>query len=321
MYARVARRQNLPVMSDVILRVSNVRRSHLLASPKRCRFADVRGKSEILSGQVSRRSCATAEDEEARSLLVQDPEVEECVISFDLSAASVLVLTAPSGFGKSTLLKALAGLVPIDGGVGSSVLLRDESCSGLVPAVRGGLSEWRSRVRYVPAGGGAALFKESTPRKTLELIARYQNQNTHHPSRFRFWNVFQGTPASRACLDSSTLKAASHLEALGLPSEVLDKAWSSLSAGVSALRAPPIPFPSIFTHAFSTRTPFSFDTWRGTYQLTYSTICICRKRSVRSLPSPFRRLRLRGSSCSTNPRARAIQRRHSKPKICSFASA
>ena len=159
MYARVARRQNLPVMSDVILRVSNVRRSHLLASPKRCRFADVRGKSEILSGQVSRRSCATAEDEEARSLLVEDPEVEECVISFDLSAASVLVLTAPSGFGKSTLLKALAGLVPIDGGVGSSVLLRDESCSGLVPAVRGGLSEWRSRVRYVPAGGGSGTIQ------------------------------------------------------------------------------------------------------------------------------------------------------------------
>lgn len=254
MYARVARRQNLPVMSDVILRVSNVRRSHLLASPKRCRFADVRGKSEILSGQVSRRSCATAEDEEARSLLVEDPEVEECVISFDLSAASVLVLTAPSGFGKSTLLKALAGLVPIDGGVGSSVLLRDELCSALVPAVRGGLSEWRSRVRYVPAGGGAALFKESTPRKTLELIARYRNQNIN-PSRFRFWNVFQGTPASRACLDSSTLKAASHLEALGLPSEVLDKAWSLLSAGVSALlaRLPSIP-PSL-SPPFS-RTPF-----------------------------------------------------------------
>ena len=71
---------------------------------------------------------------------IQDLKLQSIHLTLSLQPGSILVIRGPSGIGKTTLLRSIAGLIPYNG----TLLLQNKSPQDWT------FPEWRTRVIYVP---------------------------------------------------------------------------------------------------------------------------------------------------------------------------
>mmetsp|Transcript_13693 Transcript_13693/g.34476 ORF Transcript_13693/g.34476 Transcript_13693/m.34476 type:complete len:365 (+) Transcript_13693:471-1565(+) len=290
---------------DVVLRVRGLTRDHLLERDRKG-FTDLRGLGSSVKGRkrspelalsppLSPRS--TTRRELSRQLIGAEGKVEEGQgpdtadpqrldvrvgeafrtggeIRFDLCSGGIAVVTGPSGVGKSTLLRAIAGLIPVDSGGQNIQIDIKQQFEGLVPSVRGGLPAWRSLVRYVAPTLGANLFKESTPKESLEALVclKWQESNDGdvQAKRRHWWHYYLNLGLARAArekqerLEKCTARLGDYFQIAGLPLESLSAKWTSFSSGEAqraviclALALPKIPLVLLLDEPTSACDPVS----------------------------------------------------------------
>jgi putative ABC transport system ATP-binding protein len=123
-------------------------------------------------------------------------------VSFEVAPGRVAVVRGPSGAGKSLLLRGIACLEPLDGGL--------VSLDGRAADDWGGPA-WRARVVYVSQ---ARVGVSGSPLELWEAATALASQR----ARVRDERVALNSPAAEAAR-------------LGLPEEALARAWSELSGG------------------------------------------------------------------------------------------
>ena len=129
-------------------------------------------------------------------------------LDLEVRLGDLFLVSGPSGVGKSTLFKGMAGLVPVNTGL---LQLQDlEDNNDKYWDWHKDLPTWRYEVRYVPQ---SKLDIPGTPVDFMEKL-----------SSFRSW---------RKSLDATKFSkdVSSYLLKWGLASDVLGKEWSQLSGG------------------------------------------------------------------------------------------
>ena len=131
-------------------------------------------------------------------------------LSFSVNEGDLLLVSGPSGTGKSQLLRMMAGLSPIQGGN-----LRLQGRTWKNDYIGNNAVEWRRQVRYV------TQTKVQIPGTPLQFINKIRS--------FRSWKA---SDESRA--DFDVMKhVLHHIRQWGVRPECLDKEWSVLSGGES----------------------------------------------------------------------------------------
>lgn len=145
-------------------------------------------------------------------------------LSFTLEEGRVLVVRGPSGVGKTTLLRALAGLVP---DVAGTVRWRGETCAEL------GAPAWRSRVSWVsqrpPTGSDtpaerlarvqALASQQGRPQDDARALAR--NWSLAEAAWDQPWSQLSGGECQRAWL-ATVLSLRPELLLIDEPTSALD---------------------------------------------------------------------------------------------------
>ena len=135
-------------------------------------------------------------------------------LSFELSRGGSAIIQGPSGTGKSTLLRLLAGLVsPLQGG---SIHLDGDSTIATTHKSGRNMTDWRRRIVYVPQ------TKVDIPGTPLDFVERI--------SSFR-------VRAKRCCDTPIAVDIQATTEQIvstwGLTTALLDTEWKTLSGGES----------------------------------------------------------------------------------------
>jgi len=162
-------------------------------------------------------------------------------LDFSLGEGEIGIVSGPSGSGKSSLLRVLCGLTPMDNGdvIMSGISLA--GCFGLDGHIKSnGMIRWRTAARYVTQ---YKVDIPGTPRQFIHRIAEYCSANNVNGREF-------GTPSADVMV-SSTI---SYLQQWGMSTHsgsdvhyshsissdgneqnhhYLDKEWKQLSGGES----------------------------------------------------------------------------------------
>lgn len=134
-------------------------------------------------------------------------------LSLSVNEGDLLLVSGPSGTGKSQLLRMMAGLSPMQGGT-----LRLQGRSWKDDFSGNNAVEWRRQIRYV------TQTKVQIPGTPLQFIKKIQS--------FRSWK--SADDRMNSMTDYDVMKHVSHhIRQWGMSLESLDKEWSVLSGGES----------------------------------------------------------------------------------------
>jgi len=134
-------------------------------------------------------------------------------ISFTAGSGEIILISGPSGVGKSQLFRAIAGLTPLNSGF---VSLDEKHFH----ATEGGMANWRRRVRYVTQN------KVAIPGTPRDFMVRITN--------FHTWRIDNSSlssielPLTKEEMNASCLEL---IQKFGLGISSLDKEWTTLSGG------------------------------------------------------------------------------------------
>jgi len=135
-------------------------------------------------------------------------------LSFRVNEGDLLLVSGPSGTGKSQLLRMMAGLTPLQEG---TLLLQGRSWNDDYNGNHA--VEWRRQIRYVTQ---TKIQIPGTPRQFLKKI-----------QSFKSWRADDDLSGD-AVIDYDAMKHVSHhIRQWGMGLECLDKEWSILSGGES----------------------------------------------------------------------------------------
>ena len=154
------------------------------------------GKLEVVG--IKRSFPVPGSDPSARRVLFQD-------ISFEVAGGEIALVSGPSGVGKSQLLRAVAGLSPMDAG---DVLLAGTSRRQYADP-----TEWRKNVRYV------TQYKVDVRGTPLDFIQRVTS--------FQSWKKDKEAPLAEEMLATTR----ELVQNWGLEADCVEKEWTFLSGG------------------------------------------------------------------------------------------
>ncbi|KAL7550945.1 hypothetical protein ACHAWF_014154 [Thalassiosira exigua] len=182
--------------------------------------------SPVSSPSTRRPAVGSGPDPQQRRVLCTN-------LNASLNSGEIGIVRGPSGSGKSSLLRVLAGLAPMDRGDVVLSGLRLAECCGLVGRRSfiglddnlGSMIQWRTAVRYVTQ---YKVDVPGTPREFLRRIAEFCSKHSHGDGSF--------------CVppeDVMVSQTASYLERWGMgdagdgQQPYLDREWKVLSGGES----------------------------------------------------------------------------------------
>lgn len=153
-------------------------------------------KLEVMG--IQRSFAAASGDDATRRVLFHD-------ITFQVAAGEIALVSGPSGVGKSQLLRAVAGLSPIDEGY---IQLAGTNRHDYADP-----TDWRKHVRYV------TQYKVDVPGTPIDFIQRVTS--------FKSWHRDVGAPQA----DEMLTTTRGLVQSWGMEGDCLEKEWALFSGG------------------------------------------------------------------------------------------